>query len=201
MIPVNVLGIVVPDQEKDHRILVLTDESRRRLLAIWIGPFEAEDIDISLRELKLHRPMTFSFMADMLSKAGVRIESVAVSALENDTFFATVHAQRGENSFTIDARPSDAIALALRTQSPIFAAAEVMETVALDIPSDMEVVQAKGLSDLFSIDPVEKERRQKERERWEKMSPEERSEESRKKLLTHLTEAGTLSQRGKSEDE
>ena len=144
--------------------------------------------------------MTFSFMADLLGKAGVHIESVAVSALEKETFFATVHAQRDDDSFTIDARPSDAIALALRTQSPIFAAAEVMEAVALNIPSDMEVVQANGLSDPFSIDPEEKERRLKERERWESMSPEERREESRRKLLTHLIESGTLTQSGESED-
>ena len=200
MIPVNVLGIVVPDQEKDHRILILTDESRRRLLAIWIGPFEADDIELSLRGKKLHRPMTFSFMADLLGKAGVQIESVAVSALEKETFFATVHAQRDDDNVTIDARPSDAIALALRTQSPIFAAAEVMEAVALDIPSDMEVVQANGLSDPFNIDPEEKERRLKERERWESMSPEARREESRRKLLTQLIESGTLTQSGESED-
>ncbi len=140
MIPVNVLGIAVADQGKDHRILVLTDESRRRLLALWIGPYEADDIKLSLRGTKLHRPMTFNFMVDMLDKAGVRIESVAVSALEKDTFYATVHAQRGEESFTVDARPSDAVALAMRAQSPIFAAPEVMEAVALDIPADMEVV-------------------------------------------------------------
>ena len=200
MIPVTVLDIIVPEPEKEPRILVLTDESRRRLLAIWIGPYEADDIALNLLGKKLHRPMTFKFMASLLDKAGVQIESVTVSALEKDVFYATVDVKRGENSFTIDARPSDAIAIALRTQSPIFAAAEVMEAVALDIPSDMEVVQAKGLSDLFSIDPEEKEKRLKERERWEKMSPEERSEESRKKLLTHLTEAGTLSQLGESED-
>jgi len=171
MIPVTVLGIVVPDQEKDHRILVLTDESGRRLLALWIGPYEADDIKLSLREIKLHRPMTFNFVADMLDKAGVRIESVAVSALEKDTFYATAHAQRGEESFTIDARPSDAIALALRTQSPIFAAPEVMEAVGLDIPADLEVV-----------------------------SPEERREENHSKLLAHLTEAGCLRQRKQPAD-
>jgi len=171
MIPVTVLGIVVPDQEKDHRILVLTDESKRRLLALWIGPYEADDIKLSLREIKLHRPMTFNFIADLLDKAGVRIESVAVSALEKDTFYATAHAQRGEESFTVDARPSDAIALALRTQSPIFAAPEVMEAVGLDIPADMEVV-----------------------------SPEERREENHGKLLANLTEAGWLRQSAEPAD-
>ena len=201
MIPVTVLDILKPEPEKDHRILVLNDESLRRLLAIWIGPYEADDIALSLRGTKLHRPMTFTFMADVLDKAGVQIKSVTVSALEQNVFYATVHAQRGEDCFTIDARPSDAIALALRTQTPIFAAPEVMESVALDVPTDLEVAQGKGLSDVLEIDPEEKERRQKQREKWESMSPEERSKESRQKLLTHLTEAGTLSQRDESDDE
>ena len=204
MIPVTVLDVVTPDPEKDHRILVLTDENRRRLLAVWIGPHEAADIALSLQEKKLFRPMTFSFMADLLGKADVRIESVAVSALENETFFATVHALNGDGKVDVDARPSDAIALAMRTQSPIFVAGEVMEAAGLEIPADMEV-SAQGkrpkMSELFPIDPEEKERMQKEREEWESMSPEERSEVSRRKLLTHLTESGTLSQRGASEDE
>ena len=201
MIPVTVLDIVVPEPEKDHRILVLADESLRRLLAIWIGPYEADDIALSLRGTKLHRPMTFSFMADMLGKAGVQIKSVTVSALEKEVFYATVHAQRGEDSFTIDARPSDAIALALRSLTPVFAAPEVMEAVGLDIPVDMEVAQGKGISYVLEIDPEEKEKRQKQRERWESMSPEERSKEGREKLLTHLTESGILSRRDESDDE
>ena len=201
LIPVTVLDIVKPEPEKDHRILVLTDESLRRLLAIWIGPYEADDIALSLRGTKLHRPMTFTFMADMLDKAGVQIKSVTVSALEKEVFYATVHAQHGEDSFTIDARPSDAIALALRSKTPVFTAPEVMEAVGMDIPADMEVVQGKGISDVLSIDPEEKERRQKQREKWESMSPEERSKESHEKLLTHLTESGTLSQRDESDDE
>ncbi len=204
MIPVTVLDVVTPDPEKDHRILVLTDENRRRLLAVWIGPHEAADIALSLQEKKLFRPMTFSFMADLLGKADVRIESVAVSALENETFFATVHALNGDGKVDVDARPSDAIALAMRTQSPIFVAGEVMEAAGLEIPADMEV-SAQGkrpkMSELFPIDPEEKERMQKEREEWESMSPEERSEVSRRKLLTHLTRSGTLSQSGASEDE
>ncbi len=204
MIPVTVLDVVTPDPEKDHRILVLTDENRRRLLAVWIGPHEAADIALSLQEKKLFRPMTFSFMADLLGKADVRIESVAVSALENETFFATVHALNGDGKVDVDARPSDAIALAMRTQSPIFVAGEVMEAAGLEIPADMEV-SAQGkrpkMSELFPIDPEEKERMQKEREEWESMSPEERSEESRRKLLTHLTRSGTLSQSDASEDE
>lgn len=202
MIPVTILDIVVPESEKDHRILVLADESRRRLMAIWIGPYEADDIALSLRGTKLHRPMTFSFMASLLDKAGVRIESVLVSALEKETFYATVYAQRCDDSFTIDARPSDAIALALRTQSTIFAAAEVMDAVGVDIPADMEIAaQAMGLDDVLRIDPEEQERRLKKREEWKSKSPQKRREENRTKLLAYLTEAGSLSHSAAQDDE
>ena len=168
MIPVTVLDVVIPDPESDSRILVLLDEGQRRLLAIWIGPYEAENIALNLQAIKISRPVTFSFMAGLLDKASVQIESVAVSALEKECFYATVHAQRGENSFAIDARPSDAIALALYAHSPIFVAAEVMNAVAEQLPDNMEVVaRGKGLYDFFKMDPEEKERRQKKRETWE----------------------------------
>ena len=202
MIPVTVLDIVKPDQEPDHRILVLMNEGERRLLPIWIGPYEADNIALNLQEKKPVRPMTYSLMAGLLDKANVRVESVAVSALEKDTFYATIHAQCGEDSFAIDARPSDAIALALHTQSPIFAAAEVMDGVGVDIPADMEIAApGKGLDDVLNIDPEEKERRLKKREEWESKSPQERSEENRSKLLAYLTESGSLSQSGAPAEE
>ena len=195
MIPVTVLDIVKPGSEPKHRILVLINEGERRLLPIWIGPHEAEGIALNLKGTKLVRPMTYSLMAGLLDKANVRVESVAVSALEKDTFYATIHAQCGEDSFAIDARPSDAIALALHTQSPIFAAAEVMDGVGVDIPADMEIAaEGTGLDDAFSIDPEEEERRLKKREEWESKSPQERREENRSKLLAYLTESGSLSQ-------
>ena len=200
MIPVTLLDIVVPDPEKEPRILILAEEGRRRLLAIWIGPHEADDIALNLLGKKVYRPMTFSFMASLLDKAGVLIESVMVSALEKDTFYATVHAQSGEGSFTIDARPSDAIALALRTRSPIFVAVEVMDAAAEKIPDHMEVgPQGQGLNDVLKAGRAVVSR--EEREKWESMSPEERSKESREKLLTHLTEAGCLTQSAEPADE
>ena len=195
MIPVTVLDIVKPDQEPDHRILVLINEGERRMLPIWIGPYEADSIALNLQEKKPVRPMTYSLMAGLLEKASARIESVAVSALEKDTFYATIHAQCGEDSFATDARPSDAIALALHTQSPIFAAADVMDSAGVEIPADMEIAApGTGLVDVLNIDPEEQERRLKKREEWKSKSPQERREENRTKLLAYLTESGSLSQ-------
>ena len=202
MIPVTVLDVVVPDPESDHRILVLIDEGERRLLAIWIGPYEADNIALRMREQKIGRPMTYSLMAGLLDKAGVQIESVAVSALEKECFYATIYAQSGGDAFAIDARPSDAIALALYTHSPIFVAEEVMDAIAEEIPDDMEIVaQGKGLYGVLSINPAEEEKRLKELEIWASKSPQERREENRRKLLGYLTEVGSLGQSAAPADE
>ena len=202
MIPVTVLDIMIPDPETDHRILILTDEGERRLLAIWIGPYEADNIALRMREIKLGRPMTYSLMAGLLDKAGVQIESVAVSALEKECFYATIYAQSGGDAFAIDARPSDAIALALYTHSPIFVAEEVMDATAEEIPDDMEIVaQGKGMYGVLSINPAEEEKRLKELEIWASKSPQERREENRRKLLGYLTEVGSLGQSAAPADE
>ena len=194
MIPVSVIDIAIPDPESSHRVLILMDEGGRRLLPIWIGPYEADNIALNLQGIDPSRPMTYTFMAGLLDKASVQIESVAVSALVDEAFYATVHAQRGEDAFAIDARPSDAIALALNTHSPIFVDAEVMATAAVDIPADKEVVaQGKGLQDLHrksASDREEQQRRQQE-EMQQSKSPQEQREESREKLLAYLFEETT----------
>ena len=200
MIPVTVLDIVIPDPESDHRILVLMDEGERRLLAIWIGPYEADNIALNLQGQNPGRPMTYGLIANLLDKGGVQIESVVVSALENETFFATIHAQNGDGSFDVDARPSDAIALALYADSPIFVAAEVMNAVAEAVPDDMEIVaRGQGLHDVLRASgPTQS---QEEQETWQRKSPQERREENRTKLLAYLTEMGCLGQSEAPADE
>ena len=200
MIPVTVLDIVIPDPESDHRILVLMDEGERRLLAIWIGPYEADNIALNLQGQNPGRPITYGLIANLLDKGGVQIESVVVSALENETFFATIHAQNGDGSFDVDARPSDAIALALYADSPIFVAAEVMDAVAEAVPDDMEIVaRGQGLHDVLRASgPTQS---QEEQEAWQRKSPQERREENRTKLLAYITEMGCLGQSEAPADE
>jgi len=193
MIPVSVLDVTIPDPEKDHRILVLMDEGERRLLAIWIGPYEAENIALNLREIRVGRPVTYGLMADLLDKAGVQIESVAVSALEKECFYATIEARNGENAFAVDARPSDAVALALHTSSPIFVAAAVMEAAGEEIPEDMEVAApGQGLDGVLKAGGPAVSR--EEQEAWQSKSPEQRREENRRKLFAYLAGAGSLNQ-------
>ena len=194
MIPVSVLDVAVPDPEKDHRILILTDEEERRLLAIWIGPYEAENIALNLQKTEVSRPSTYSLMAGLLDKGGVKVESVAVSALEKECFYATIEARNGGDPFAVDARPSDAIALALYAGSPIYVAEEVMDRAGEEIPGDLEIAaRGEGLKEVLKAGvPAES---REEREARQSRSAEERREESRQKLLSYLTEAGELGRR------
>ena len=189
MIPVSVLDVAVPDPEKDHRVLILTDEEERRLLAIWIGPYEAENIALNLQKTEVSRPSTYSLMAGLLDKGGVKVESV-----EKECFYATIEARNGGDPFAVDARPSDAIALALYAGSPIFVAEEVMDRAGEEIPGDMEVAaRGKGLEEVLKAGvPAES---REEREARQSRSAEERREESRQKLLAYLARAGELGRR------
>ena len=200
MIPISILDVAIPDPEKDHRVLILTDEEERRLLSIWIGPYEAENIALNLQGTKLGRPMTYSLMAGLLDKGGVKIESVAVSALEKECFYATIEARNGGDPFAVDARPSDAIALALYAGSPIFVAEEVMDRAGDEIPGDLEVAaRGKGLANVLKAGAPSVSR--EEREARQSRSAEERREESRQKLLAYLTGAGELGRREAGADE
>ena len=203
MIPVSILDVAVPDPEKDHRVLILTDEEERRLLAIWIGPYEAENIALNLQKTEVSRPSTYSLMAGLLDKGGVKVESVAVSALEKECFYATIEARNGGDPFAVDARPSDAIALALYAGSPIFVAEEVMDRAGEEIPGDMEVAaRGKGLEEVLKAGvPAESREEREEREARQSRSAEERREESRQKLLAYLARAGELGRREAGADE
>ena len=200
MIPVSVLDIAIPDPERDHRILVLIDESERRLLAIWIGPYEAENIALNLRETELGRPMTYSLFAGLLDKAGVEIGSVCVSALESGCFYATIALRTGSDTVGVDARPSDAIALALNTHSPIYVAEEVMDAAGEEIPGDMEIAgRGQGLKGVLAAGAPAA--AQEEMEAWQSKTAEEQREENRKKLFAYLTDAGSLGPIATTEDE
>ena len=145
---------------------------------------------MNLREIKGNRPVTYSLMADLLDKVGVQIESVAVSALENECFYATIEARNGENAIAVDARPSDAIALALHTRSPILVAEAVMDAAGEEIPEDMEVPErGQGLDEVLKAGRPSVSR--EEQEAWQSKSPEQRREENRKKLFAYLTGASS----------
>lgn len=116
-----------PEQTFSDTIVVLSDEQKQRALPIWIGEAEGLGIAMGLRQVSTARPMTYSLMSSILDAAGIRVEDVRISALEENVFYAVVRLRQGEKVIEVDARPSDALALAARTGSPIYAAAAVLE--------------------------------------------------------------------------
>src|SRR5512144_2843044 len=105
-----------------HRIVVLKDLESSRYLPIWIGPFEADAITIELQGVEVARPLTHDLLKTVIGKLGGVVVQVAITDLRNDTFYAEVTVKVDGRRLQVDSRPSDAIALAVRTRVPVFVA-------------------------------------------------------------------------------
>ena len=139
-----------PGHPRVHYVVMLLDEAGRRVLPIWVGGWEGDALAIGLRGVSTLRPMTFEFISKLLEAAGVTIDEVRVEALKGDTFYAVVKLRSGDTVREVDARPSDALALAVRTGSPIFAAEEVLARAGVDIPSEFGSTPAgKGVDSII----------------------------------------------------
>jgi len=114
-----------------HRVVVLKDVDTDRYLPIWIGPFEADAITIQLQGVQVARPLTHDLLKSVIDEMGATISHVMVNELKNDTFFARIVMDVNGQSMEIDARPSDAIALAVRANAPLFVAEEVMSAASI----------------------------------------------------------------------
>jgi bifunctional DNase/RNase len=122
----NVGGLTVDPVTKTP-IVVLRDADNKLNLPIWIGLLEATAMATELEGVKMSRPMTHDLLRSVLTALGATVEAVEVSDLRENTYFALVHLRHGDRTLSIDSRPSDAIALALRTRCPIYVAKAVLE--------------------------------------------------------------------------
>ncbi|NJN16731.1 MAG: sigma-70 family RNA polymerase sigma factor [Oscillochloris sp.] len=114
-----------------HRVVVLREEGADRYLPIWIGPFEADMIQSGLEGVQYPRPMTHDLSLRMLEPLGATISRVRISRITDNTFFSEIVLRAGDKEHCIDARPSDALALAVRAGVPIYAAPAVLEAAAV----------------------------------------------------------------------
>ena len=127
MIEMFVTGVAL-DVRSDIPLVILHDEERKYTLPIWIGQAEAQAIARGLEGLEMERPMAHDLMMEMIDSMGAVIDSVEINSFEDTTFFASVMLIDGAHHTTVvDARPSDAIALALRCEAPIFVAESILE--------------------------------------------------------------------------
>lgn len=126
LVKMEIKGLML-DPVSNMPIVILKDADSNQVLPIWIGIFEANAIMVQLENISSPRPMTHDLMQSILVQLNAVVEKIVVTDLKNNTYFAIIHLDLKGKKYTIDARPSDAIALSLRTGSPIYANVKVIE--------------------------------------------------------------------------
>ena len=122
----------------NRHVVILKDPAGDRYLPIWIGAWEASAIAMRLQGLQAERPLTHDLFAAALDRLGVRVERVVISELAEETYHARIHLERDGVQVEVDARPSDALALAVRAEVQVFAAEEVLAQAGLSSDPDEE---------------------------------------------------------------
>jgi len=138
---VKVRGLLV-DPTTNSPIVLLKDVKSEAMLPIWVGPFEANSIATEIEKVAPQRPMTHDLLRNAIRQLGGAVERVTVTELRDNTFYALIEIRVRDEVVLVDARPSDAIALALRVDCPIFIRDEVMETSRLDETSPAAETEA-----------------------------------------------------------
>ena len=133
----------------EHRVIVLKDVNADRYLPIWIGPYEAEAIAIRLRDVEVARPLTHDLLNNVIADMGGEISHISVTELRDDTFYARITVHVDGQHMEIDSRPSDAIALAVRANVPIFVDESVMAEAG--ITPDKDITEEAGEEELSAF--------------------------------------------------
>ena len=143
MIEMKVMGIAI-DTASGSPIIVLNDNENRKALPIWIGSAEASAIIRKIENIKVIRPMTHDLIIDVIVQTGYQVSRVEINDVEKDTYFSTIYLVNEEGKeVKVDSRPSDAIAVAIRVDAPIFVSAKVLAdgSVSCDSAKDEEESQ------------------------------------------------------------
>ncbi len=118
---------VLPDPNTDSQIVILRDEPNSEILPIWVGAAEGHAIELALKGVAPPRPMSHDLIHSFTEHFRAKIARVVVTDVKNSTYYAAIHLVSGETERTVDSRPSDAIALALRADSPIYVTQDVLK--------------------------------------------------------------------------
>jgi bifunctional DNase/RNase len=146
-------------------IVILKDTENKLNLPIWIGLLEATAMATEIEGIKMARPMTHDLLKNILGEVGCAVESIEITELKENTYYAIVHLKLSGRDLLIDSRPSDAIALALRTKSPIYVAKAVLEA--------SSVLQQTEEGKDAAVENVSNVSKEKWAEILEKMAPED----------------------------
>ena len=142
MIEMKVMGIAL-DTRTGSPIVVLHDKNNRKALPIWIGSAEASAIIRKIENIAVSRPMTHDLICKIIEKSGGTIDRIEINDVEKETYYATLYLSKDDEILEIDARPSDAIAIAMRANAPIYVTANVLMngSVSTDTAKDAEEAQ------------------------------------------------------------
>ena len=132
---------------------VMPEREGKRYLPIWIGPNEAQAIAFALSGVATQRPLTHDLMKNVLDELGVTVGRILITELKDGIYYAVIEMSHGGARYDISSRPSDAIALAVRVNVPIFAAEEVLSEAAIDIPDEDEQEVEKFREFLEQVTP------------------------------------------------
>jgi bifunctional DNase/RNase len=125
LIEMTIKGLMM-DPMTNMPIIILRDQDGQRVLPIWVGVFEANAIALQIENIQTPRPMTHDLLKNVIQDLQAAVDRIVVCDLKDNTFFALIHLQTSAGPVAIDARPSDAIALALRTRAPILVEEQVI---------------------------------------------------------------------------
>ncbi|HEX7151829.1 MAG TPA: bifunctional nuclease family protein [Thermoanaerobaculia bacterium] len=137
LVPMSIKGLML-DPVSNSPIVVLKDDDEKFFLPIWVGIFEANAIALQLENIATPRPMTHDLLRNTIAELHGQVTRVVINELRDSTFFAQIRILAGDRTLEVDARPSDAIALALRTEAPIFVAESVLQQAQTISPEEEE---------------------------------------------------------------
>lgn len=154
-VSMSVKGLML-DPITNAPVVLLQDETETTFLPIWVGVFEANAIALQLEGVETPRPMTHDLLRDVLEGLGAHVSRIVINDLKDSTFYAQIHLEASSGARVIDARPSDALALALRTRSPIFVENEVLEHAQKITPPDDAAEGSKSWFENLDPDDISK---------------------------------------------
>ena len=140
-----IVWAVAVDSSTNNPVVILKEAGGKKTLPIWIGILEAISITSELQGIKLSRPMTHDLLKNILDLIDDKVNKVEVSDLKNNTYYASIHITHKDQEITLDARPSDALALSLRVGAPIFVSEQIInESKQVDLKAEPENKSDQG---------------------------------------------------------
>jgi bifunctional DNase/RNase len=152
MVEMNLVGVRV-ELPTNQPIVLLREREGERFLPIWIGAMEATAIAFALQGIVTARPMTHDLLKNVLEDLSVLVQHIVITELKDGTFFAVIQMQQNDQTYEVSSRPSDAIALAVRVNVPIFAAEDVLSEASIVIRDDEEQEVEKFREFLDNVTP------------------------------------------------